>query len=331
MHIPENAIEFNQQFSSEESCLAFLKKVRWPNGFICPNCQHDGGYQLRTRPVIQCVLCKHQTSVTAGTIFHRTHLPLRVWFYIIFSVAHDKGGASSCRLAAELGLNQNTVWHILHKLRHVMGRRDETIKLAGFIEMDEAVLGPEARRPTVSRKKTLPVKEAAENTKPPRVPLRSRGRKKKDGGDRKIQTDVLVLVEQEPHHAGFVAMKMLQSTSANDLLEFLEARVDVAQHIKTDGWQAHHTALRKFACTYQAVVCSGPSGCIELPVVHRTISLLKTFLMGTYYGVAQKYLQPYLQEFSFRFNRRDTHSPLWLSLVRACVFGLPFTFAELTT
>lgn len=332
MQIPENAIEFNERFNSEESCLAFLKEIRWPNGFICPNCQHDDGYQLKTRPLIQCVLCKHQTSITSGTIFHRTHLPLRIWFYIIFSMAQDKGGASSCRLAAELGIQQKTAWHIMHKLRHAMSRRDEGISLAGFVEMDEAVLGPEARRPTVSRKAAEKTAEGEGVQKPPKVPIRSRGRKKAGGGGkRKIQTDVLVLVEQEPHHAGFVAMKVLNSTAADDLLEFLECRIDICQHIKSDGWQAHHTALRKFLCTYEAVVCSGPEGCTVLPVVHRTISLLKTFLMGTYYGVAQKYLQQYLHEFSFRFNRRDTSHPIWFGLVRACVFGLPFTIAELIT
>jgi hypothetical protein len=84
-----------------------------------------------------------------------------------------------------------------------------------------------------------------------------------------------------------------------------------------------------FPCTYEAVVCSGPSGCIELPIVHRTISLLKTFLMGTYFGVARKHLQLYLHEFAFRFNRRKTSQPLWLSLVRACVFALPGHYAEL--
>jgi hypothetical protein len=329
MEVPSNAIEFNDQFNSEEACLEFLKQLRWPHGFMCPNCSHDDGYFLTCRPLIQCVLCRHQTSVTAGTLFHKTHLPLRIWFYMIFQVSSDKGGASSSRLASELNLPQKTVWNILHKIRHAMGRRDETISLAGFIEMDEAIIGPHARRPTGTRPKPLLLDSvdipAAGSPKPKQ---KGRGRPRKKGPNPKTQTPVLVLVEQEPQHAGFVAMRVLDHIAREDILEFVKLRVDECQHIKTDGWLSHHV-LRTFNCTYEAVVCSGPDGCIELPIVHRTISLLKNFLMGTYWGVSVKYLHSYLQEFSFRFNRRDTHYPLWLSLLRACAFGLPFTCAEL--
>ncbi len=319
MHIPDNAIEFNQTFDSEESCLAVLEKLRWPNGFICPNCGHDDGYRLKCRPLIQCTICHAQTSVTAGTLFHRTHLPLTVWFYIIFSTSEDKGGASSARIAAELNMRQKTVWNILHKLRYAMGLRDDLIRLAGFIEMDEAVLGPQARR-------SHTVFEQLESEDKPKT--RSRGRKKKDGGPRKVQTDVLVLVEEEKQSAGVVAMKVLDSVSGRDIREVLNLRLEENQQIKCDGLQAHHTALFGFNCTYNAVVCSGPNGCVELPIVHRAISLLKTFLMGTYYGVSQKHLQSYLNEFCFRFNRKNSAYPKLLSLLRACLFAVPLTQAE---
>src|ERR1700679_928605 len=109
MEIPSNIIEFNDRFNSEEACLEFLKEIRWPQGFVCPNCNHDDGYFLECRPLIQCVLCRHQTSVTAGTLFHKTHVPLRIWFYLIQELVSDKGGASSCRLAATLKMPQKTV------------------------------------------------------------------------------------------------------------------------------------------------------------------------------------------------------------------------------
>jgi hypothetical protein len=244
-------------------------------------------------------------------------------------MTEDKAGTSSTRLASQLGMHQTTVWHLMHKIRHAMGRRDETIKLAGFVEMDEAILGPYARRPAGPRKKDTKndskISESVAGKKPKQ---RGRGRPKKIGTNEKTQTPVLILVEQEPSHAGFIAMKTVDSLSRQDILEFVERRVDKFQHIKTDGWLSHHV-LRTFDCTYEAVVCSGPDGCIELPVVHRAIMLLKTGLMGTYFGVAAKYLQSYLQEYAFRFNRRDTKHPIWFSLVRACVFALPFTYAEL--
>lgn len=322
MDIPEGAIEFNKAYDSQEKCLALLEKVRWPNGFICPNCGHDDGYRLNTRPLIQCTLCRSQASVTSGTVFHKTHLPLPVWFYIIFSTASDKGGSSSCRIAAELAIQQKTVWNILHKLRHAMGLRDELIRLAGFIELDEAVLGPHARRPTISAEDKVNQTDAK---------VKARGRKKKDDSRRKTQTDVLVLVEQERQSLGVAAMKVLDSVSAASIKEVLERRVDENQYIKCDGLQAHHNALRGFNCSYKAVVCSGPAGLIELPIVHRAISLLKLFLMGTYFGVSKKHLQSYLNEFCFRLTRKDSSKPIWLSILRACVFATPITQAEINT
>lgn len=330
MQIPANAIEFNDQFNSDEDCLAFIAELRWPNGFVCPNCGHDDGYQLRSRPLIQCSVCRHQCSITAGTLFHKTRLPLRVWLYIIYSMAHDKGGSSSTRLAAQLGMHQTTVWHIQHKIRKAMGHRDQPIQLAGFIEMDEAIIGPHARRPTAPRKQippTQPEDPPSEKSQKPKQP--GRGRPKKSGANEKTQTPVLLLVEQEPNHAGFVAMRVLDSLARQDILDFVENRVEKFQHIKTDAFPAHHV-LRLFDCTYEAVPCGGPDGCVELPVVHRTIMLLKEFLMGTYFGVSVKHLPGYLNEFAFRFNRRQIKYPLWLSLLRACVSTLPFAYAELT-
>lgn len=140
------AIEFQDSFRTEEDCQRYLAKLRWPKGFICPNCEHDDAYLVTTRGLFQCVVCRHQTSVTSGTLFHGTKIPLRNWFWMIYQVSQDKGGASSTRLAEQLGMYQKTVWHILQKIRHAMSRRDENIILAGLIELDEAVIGPQARK-----------------------------------------------------------------------------------------------------------------------------------------------------------------------------------------
>lgn len=123
-------------------------------------------------------------------------------------------------------------------------------------------------------------------------------------------------------------MKVLDSVCREDIEEFVEKRVEPAQQFKTDGLQSHHV-LHSMGHKYQAIVCSGPAACIERPIVHRTISLLKHFLMGTYFGVSPKYLPGYLNEFCFRFNRRDSSIPIWVSLLRACLFANPFHIAEL--
>ena len=139
-------LEFAQRFPNEDACLDYLEELRWPAGFICPNCGHDDGYRLAERRLIQCALCRHQTSATAGTIFHKTRTPLQKWFWMVYMVAQDKGGVSMLKLSKELGMHYDTVWNQVHKIRDAMRARDEGISLAGFIELDEAVIGREARK-----------------------------------------------------------------------------------------------------------------------------------------------------------------------------------------
>ena len=187
MDIPMTALEFQDRFRTEEDCQEALAKLRWPQGFTCPNCGHDDAYLIKERRLLQCIVCRHQASITAGTIFHGTKIPLRNWFWMIYTVAHDKGGASSSRFAQQLGMYQKTAWHILQKIRHAMGNRDEVIKLEGLIEIDEAEIGREARK-TGRRKSDPPARHKG---------MRQRGRAATSGGKKKTQTEVLVMVESE--------------------------------------------------------------------------------------------------------------------------------------
>lgn len=318
IEFPTNAIDFQESFGTEEQCEQMLFKLRWPKGFICPNCGHDDAAYLAPRRLMQCRLCRRQTSVTAGTIFHKTHLPLVCWFRVIYEIAQDKGGASATSLASQLGRPYKTMWHVVHKLRHAMGRRDEGISLAGLIEMDEAKLGPEARRPT---------KEDKDQTGKKR---RSKfyGKKPKDGQKRKTVTEVLILVEAERFHAGNVAMRPLDALSFWSLREGIEMRVEPGQWFRTDAHHSHWV-LRQLSPKFQITKSDEAEGPERLPVAHRVISLLKHFLMGTYFGVSTKYLQGYLNEFCFRFIRREKQQLLCRSLLQACLFAAPMTYAEL--
>ena len=320
---PMNAIEFQDRFQTEEDCLAYIEKMRWPQGFICPNCSHDFGYRLSQRRVIQCAVCRKQTSVTAGTIFHKTRTPLRHWFWMIFQMGQDKGGASSVRLAKQLGGFQSTVWNQLQKLRHAMERRDERISLAGFIELDEAIIGPQARK--TGRQKD----DDDDNKKGPR-PKRL-GRLGPKGTTRKTQTEVVVMVEREKAKAGNLAMHVVYKTTRDDLREAVQLHVeDNRQSFKTDAIQSHFV-LKSMGHDLSALPLSNsPASIQELPLVHRAISLLKRFLLGTYHGVSARYLPRYLSEFAFRWNRRDKEETLWSSLLRAACFALPMQYAELS-
>lgn len=159
--------KFQQQFSTEEACLQAIFEARWPRGFVCPKCGHNDGNRIPTRPrIVQCCFCRRQ--ITANTIFHRSHVPLVMWFLCIYLFAQDKGGASALRLSKQLGMHYATVWFMLQRLRFAMARRDENPTLAGYIEMDEAFFGGRSK--------------SKRNCKPPRH----------------NKKQVLVLVDSEP-------------------------------------------------------------------------------------------------------------------------------------
>lgn len=132
---------FRARFVTEEACRDYLYQNRFPNGFICPKCGSRECYKLRTRAVCQCKHCRHQTSVTAGTVMHRTHLPLTIWFWAIYLCVTDKRGISATSLSRQLGMSYEAAWYLLVRIRKAMHNRDENYFLTGFIEMDEAYLG----------------------------------------------------------------------------------------------------------------------------------------------------------------------------------------------
>jgi hypothetical protein len=313
-----NALDFQNAFATEEQCKEFLSKLRWPRGFICPNCQHDDGFEIASRQLIQCRLCDHQTSVTAGTIFHKTHLPLPCWFWIIYQMSQDKGGVAATRLSRELDRPYKTIWHIMQKIRHAMERRDELITLGGLIEMDEAKLGPEARRPANDN----PEDKKKPRKKPYGLPS------SKPGVKRKTIVEVLILTEAERFHAGNVAMKALDTLGFESIREFIGQRAEPGQWYRTDGHHSHWV-LRQLSPHFQITNSYEAEGPERLPCLHRVINLLKHFLMGTYFGVSAKYLPGYLNEFCFRFIRREKQQLIPRSLLQACLFANPMTYSEL--
>jgi hypothetical protein len=288
-----SVFDFKKRYQSEEDCLQAIQKIRWPNGFICSRCGHDDGYRLHTRRVIECCVCKCQTSITAGTIFHKTKAPLLKWFWMIFLIAQDKGGGSALRLSKQLDMYFKTTWYMLHKIRRAMSRRDsKAIRLAGLIELDEGYFGGTHRK-----------------------------------------TQVLVAVERERKQAGYLVMKKIfgKMASEPEIKRVVKIRVDNTsqQYFITDCAAAHNT-LTKLGHKLETHKSTPESAAKHLPLVHLAISLAKTFILGTYHGVSRKYLQNYLDEFCYRFNRRFKESELHESLIRACVHARPRKLPALT-
>jgi hypothetical protein len=289
-------LDFQKRFRSERDCQQALIQARWPSGFVCRACGHDCGYLLSRRAIMQCSLCRHQTSVTAGTIFHKTRIPLLIWFWMIYLVALDKGGASASRLAKQLNIRYATAWSLLHKIRSAMSKREETIILDGVLEIDHAFFGRAA-----SAKKPLKVDN---------------------------QSLTLVMIERLGKSAGRLAMSVVSSASRDHIQAVVERRVRPEQRIRSDAFPANYV-MRSMGHRLTAKVLPGLRACRELPWVHLAIALAKRFLLGTYHGVSSKYLQRYLDEFCYRFNRRASGNALFTRLLFACTSANPTPYAAL--
>ncbi len=289
-------LEFQRRFSTEEACQAALEQARWPEGFVCPRCGHRKASRIATRRLLQCSACHHQASVTAGTIFHKTRTPLVKWFWAIWMVAQDKGGTSAMRLSKQLELSYRTAWTMLHKLRKAMAKRDAHYTLTGSIEMDDAYFGGQA------------------------AGKRGRGAANK--------TPAVVMVESCGEHAGFLAIKTVTTVDKQQVDAAASAKIAPGQHIHTDGLNAYN-GLEALGHDHHAEIVPPSQAHEKLPWVHIAIANAKRFLLGTYHGVSHKYLQAYLDEYCYRFNRRSWEPTLTSRLLTACLVAKSITLAEL--
>jgi transposase-like protein len=274
---PRNQMEFDKRFASEEACQQYLFKLRWPQGFVCPRCGKTRYWKTK-RVLIMCSDCGYQSSLTAGTIFEATRKPLRMWFHAIWSVTTAKPGASATTVKRVLGLGSyQTAWTWLHKIRRAMVRPGRE-RLTGSVEIDETFLGaPEPGR---------------------------HGRRMKD------KTMVLVASEIRGEAIGRIRMRRVANGSATLIHSFVIDSIEPASVLYTDDWQGY-AGLEKKGYQHQIkqIAHSGHTASELMPRVHRAVSLLKRWLMGTHQGaVSHDHLDYYLDEFVFRFNRRSSES-----------------------
>jgi len=283
-------IEWQKRYGTEKACAATLAKYRWPQGFICPKCGHDSSWYITTRKVYQCSKCQHQVSVTAGTLFHSTNLPLVKWFWAIYLMASDKGGISALRLSKHIGVSWPTARNMLKKIRTAMAHRDSIYRLFDeLIELDDTYVG---------------------GKKPGK---RGRGAKGKK--------PILVAVEHKGKTAGFVAMKAVEAVSGKEIKHFLERHLNNGQKVRTDALPAMN--IVKESHQHDKKVTPPEETSSWLPLVHIVIGNMKTFLNGTFHGVTHRYLQEYLDDFCYRFNRRFWESELPHRLLNACLSHAP--------
>lgn len=297
---PRNLSELEQRFSTEEACREYLFALRWPDGFRCPRCDQEKAWPVG-KVLFECVDCGYQLSVTAGTIFHGTHKPLRMWFRAIWWVTSQKTGVSALGLQGILGLGSyKTAWAWLHKLRRAMVRPGRD-RLSGRVEVDETYLG---------------------GVEPGR---RGRGTKKK--------ALIVVAAQEDGRRIGRIRMRRVPDASANSLQGFIAEAIEPGSVVHTDGWNGY-CGLQEKGYLHEVTPQTGPVGSEEdlLPRVHRVVSLLKRWLMGTHQGaVSHEHLDYYLDEYTFRFNRRTSRhrGKLFYRLLQQAVSVEPAPFETL--
>jgi hypothetical protein len=292
-NLPRSLPEFERRFPDEAACAEWLLERRWEHGFACPGCGHDGYWRLGRKVLtLQCRACRRETSVTAGTLMHRSHLPLRVWFTAAWLVATHENGMSARQLGQQLGLGSyKSAWLLLQKLRAAMVAPDRS-PLSGLVEVDETSLpfrardAPAARKPGRSHDGKLPIAGAVE------------------------------IVGEGP---GRIRLAAIDDYSAAALGGFVAATIADGSTVVSDGWSGY--ARLKDVKHDPKVIGDAPAHAV-LPWVHRVFANAERWAMGVYHGLREEHLQRHLDEFVFRFNRRRTPQAAFARLLGlAAVIG----------
>ena len=290
-------MELERRFSTEDACRQYLFGLRWPDGFVCPRCAGKAAWQA-TRGRLVCGDCRHQASVTAGTIFQDSHLPMTTWFRAMWYVTSQKNGVSALGIQRVLGLGSyKTAWALLHKLRRAMVRpgRDQ---LHGTVEVDETYWGGEEEGVI--------------------------GRLTED------KAIIAVAAEEDGKGIGRIRLRHIPDVTRTSLHGFIAEAVEPGSTVRTDGLNAY-LGLEGYVHDRQ-VQRRQAEGDHLLPRVHRVVSLLKRWLLGTHQGaIGHEHLDYYLDEFTFRFNRRTSASrgKLFYRLAQQAVQVSPAPFDSL--
>lgn len=276
---PRSILELEDRFATEDACRAYLMRLRWPDGFVCPRCGEKAGW-LASRGRVVCRSCRYQASVTAGTIFQGSHKPLRLWFRAIWYVTSQKNGASAIGVQRVLGLGSyQTAWTWLHKLRRAMVRPGRD-RLQGRVEVDETYIGGE------------------------------------ESGVHGRQTErkalVVIAAEEDGRGMGRIRMARIPAATRASLHGFIRQVIEPGSIVHTDGLLAYRgleTAGYEHEVTVLQDEADKDAAVRLLPRVHRVAALVKRWLLGTHQGaVREEHLAYYLDEFTFRFNRRKSRS-----------------------
>ena len=268
--------DFMKQYGTEDKCRDQLFKLRWPNGLECPLCGNKTYCEIHARKVFQCNRCHHQTSVTAGTIFHSTNLPLTKWLLAMFLITQSKNGISAMELSRQMGVSYNAAWRVKHKLMQVMLERDSSKPISGRIEIDDSYLG--AKRVTGKRGRGAGRKTpfvAAVETTDDKKPLR-------------------------------IKLSRIKGFSKQEIKRWSMHHLTSGCMVVSDGY-ACFKAVANAGCRHSPYTVGGGKQAVDHPAfkwVNTILGNVKNALKGTYHSISKKHIPRYLAEFQYRFDRR---------------------------
>lgn len=306
---PRDWSGFRDWFSNEQACLQYLERLRWPQGFVCAVCGVSQPPYRSSRGRLMCRACRHQSTVTAGTIFDKTRTPLRTWFAAVWYLTSQKSGVSALGLQRALGLGSyQTSWAMLHRLRRAMVRPQRE-RLHGVVEIDETYVGVRAAR--------------------------KRRRRQRPGRTQPIRKSLVAVAVEMLSSGGFgrIRLRRIPTGSEQHLLPFVRDAVEPGARIATDGSPAYRSLAKHGYDHFRQVQLGADAPAhVSMPGVHRVAALLQRWLLGTHQGaVRSAQLDHYLEEFTFRFNRRTSRSRglLFYRLLEQAVATPPVTYRRI--
>ena len=301
---PKNWAQFIDWFHDDKACLDYIYKIRWPDGFICPRCHvNKTPYKLKNG-TLKCAACRKEISVISGTIFNKTRISLKDWFGAAWYITNQKNGVSALGVQRLLGFGSyQTSWALLHKLRSAMVN-PEREKLTGLVEVDETFIGGVVTRKNIKNHNS------------------------------KSKAVVLVAVELlEPKGFGRIRLRHVSAATKDNIEQFILDVVKPGSVIYSDGSPVYNCVKGNGFAHHKTVhLGSEIAAHITMPGVHRVASLLKRWLLGAYQGAIQeKQLEYYLDEYTFRFNRRKSKSRglLFYRLLEQAVITAPLTYNDI--
>ena len=298
--------EFFERYGSEEQCEAALAAARWPQGWRCARCACSRSFRTQNRtgrPLWECFVCGYQSSVTVGTVFEHTKLPLSNWFLAIYLMTQSKNAVSALELKRQLGVSYKTAWLVKHKLLETMRLREEPRRLDGRVEIDDAYLGGERAGHMHG----------------------GRGAFNKSAFVAAIQTD-------EQGKPRFMRLRLIAEFSKLAIRGWIEDSLAASAHVVSDG-TACFSQVVGFGATHERYVTGSGRKAAQMPQfkwVNTMLGNLKTALSGTYHSFDHvKYGARYLAEFSYRFNRRFDLAAMVPRLLRAAAVTRPLPLKQL--